>query len=225
MKIDKTKLYAGMTLEERAKLAFKYTFSKDATNSDAILATIPRQTYTMNAPNFTLPAAGLYYTAIMWGFEYQKEQGLNSTYLGLLGMIDDKTKDLELKQTRIESEIKYHHSCDKLEILFNLLDELDKSHGLDTNTVYAMAEVRCIAVDRNTLGVDGDLLVRTFRVLNNPNAKDKNQACKDYYLSIKELLLMQLNQYKTVLGIESETSVEKENVRLKEKLKKLEAVE
>ena len=172
-----------------------------------------------------MTTAGLYYTAVLWGFEYQKEQGLNSTYMGLLAIIDDKTKDAKLRQTRIEAEIKYRHSCDKLEILFSLLDELDKSHGLDTNAVYAVAEVRCIAVGSSILVVDGDLPDRTAQVLNNLDTKEKNQACKDYYLSIKELLLTKLNECQKVLGNKTHSSLENENNELKEKLKKLEAVE
>lgn len=224
MKIDKTKLYAGMTLEDRAKLAFKFIVANDEAGYDDILATIPRQIYTMNDPNFTMPTTGLYYTAIMWGFEYQKEQGLNLTYLGMLSIIDDKTNDTELKQKRIDAEIKYLHSCDRLEILFSLLDELDKSHGLDTKTVYALAEVRCIAVGNNILIIDGELPSRTPQVLNNPDAKNKNLACKDYYLKTKRLFLTQLNEYQKVLGNKTDSGLEAENEILKAKLKKLEAL-
>ncbi len=74
-------------------------------------------------------SVGLYQTAILWGFEYQKEQGLYSTYLGILGAIDENTSDPELKQARIKTNTKYWYTCDKLGILFCLLVELDNSHG------------------------------------------------------------------------------------------------
>lgn len=198
MKIDKSKLYSGMTLEERAILAFKFIVTNDTAGSDAILATIPKQTYIMNDPAFSITTQGLYYAAILWGFEYQKEQGLNTSYLGMLGVIDHNTKDPELQQARIEAGIKYRHSCDRLGILFNLLDELELSHGLDAKTVYGLAEVRCIAVGNTILAIEGELPMRAPQVINDPKIKNKNQACKGYYQKIKSLLLTQLNQYQAL---------------------------
>ncbi len=214
-----------MTLNECARLAFKYIVSNKTNDYEAILATIPKQTYIMTDPAFSITTAGLYYAGLIWGFEYQKEQGLNTSYLGILAIIDNKIDDEKLKQARIEAAIKYQHSCDKLDILFTLVDELDKSHGLDTKMVYGMSEVRCIAANNKILVVDGDLPMRTLAVKHNPNIKNKNQACKDYYLYIKELLLMKLNEYETVVGSKRNTDFEAENEILKAKLKRLEAVE
>ena len=220
-KIDKSKLYAGMTLEERARLAFKFTVLNDSDGLNNILATIPKKTYLMNDPAFFMRSTGLYQAGLLWGFSYQKEQGLNSSHLGILALIDENTNDPELKQLRIKAGIKYQHSCDRLEILFNLLDELDESHGLDTELVYAIAEVRCIAVGNTILAIEGATL-RTLPVNDNPDAKNKNQACRDYYKMTKALLLIELNKYQRMLGNKTDINLEEENKRLKEKLKKLE---
>jgi len=200
MKINSSKIYEQMSLRERAQMAFKYMLNDNQKFSE-ILATIPRKTYVGNDLGFSMRSTGLYQTAILWGFEYQKQQGLNTTFLGLLSAIDENTKDSELKQLRNESQIKFLHSRDKLEILFSLLNELDESHGLDSKSVYAIAEVRWIAVGSSILDIKGDATTKTPQVLINHDTKNKNQACKDYYQQLKELFTAQLNQYENTWSL------------------------
>ena len=200
-----------MSLQERAKLAFKLTVSNDEMGVTNILATIPKRTYITNHAGFHMRSTGLYHAALAWGFEYQKQQGLNTTFLGLLAAIDEDTSDLELKQLRMSAGIKYKNSCDKLEILFSLLDELDDSHGLDSESVYALAEVRCIAVGNCILDIEGDSSTRTPQVLINHDTKDKNQACKIYYQQTKDLLLTLLNEYENTQRNFTEIDLEAEN--------------
>lgn len=198
--VDKSKLYVGMSLQERAKLAFKFTASNDEAGLDNILATIPKKTHVMNDPSFSMRSTSLYHTAVLWGFEYQKQQGLSATFLGMLALIDENTKDFKLKRRRNESLTKLLQTKDNLEILFSLLNELDKSHGLDAHSVYGIAEVRCIAAWHCVLDSEGDLPLRSPSVLIDPDTKHKNQACEDYYKHSKELLLVLLNQYDDKYG-------------------------
>jgi len=175
MKIDKSKLYADMSLKDRASIAFKLTAKNDDLAINELLSTIPKKTIIMNAPAFSLRSTGLYHTAIVWGFEYQKLQG---SYLLAMGMIAmPETEDERLNKMIYGSHILFTHIRDKLTILFSLLDELDKSHGLDAKSVYTIAEVSSELVE-----IDH-------------TAKDKNQALMNYYATMKELFITSLTDF------------------------------
>lgn len=205
MRVDKTKLYAGLSLKERAKLYFKNMVggSESVAVTDDIMATIPKGRYIINEPAFVGYAGGLYYASMLWGFQYQKWKGIHDTNKMIVVASSLNETDKDLKQIAKKSRLRVAESKDKLELLFLLVDELDKSRGFDASTVFSIAEVRCEEIEINH------------------NCKDKNQACKAYYFEIKGLLLQLIDRYETASG---NIGLESENEALRDKLKQFEPV-
>jgi len=174
MKIDKTKLYADMSNQDRAKTAFKLTAQNDDLGLDELISTVDKKTIVMNHPAFSLRSTGLYHTAILWGFHYQQMQGSYLMAMGIIAMTEPMEETNKLLDG---ARIMIERSRDKLTILFSLLDELDTSHGLHAESTHRVAEINpeLIKIDHDT--------------------KDKCEALMSYYNDMKELFTISLTDF------------------------------
>jgi hypothetical protein len=85
MPVDRiARLYEGLTLKERAVLAFSYLTELNVQEVDRILATVPRKVYRMLDDEHTRWADGLRSMALFFGMEHWRFQARSLAASGFL---------------------------------------------------------------------------------------------------------------------------------------------
>lgn len=142
MKLNESKLYEQMSLKDRAELAFKCLKHHDEETMDKILLTVPKYLYKLHDAEYRVRVDHLYHTAMMWAFEYWKNRAGFGEALYLETQQDETPEVLSstvFKQRMVAIHI--------------ILDELSESHGLDKDTVYAIANTVAEDYPRNLIDV------------------------------------------------------------------------
>ena len=151
MKLNESKLYEQMTLKDRAELAFKCLKHQDEETMDKILLTVPKYLYKLYDAEYRVRLDHLYHTAIMWAFEYWKNASGFGAALYLETQQDEKQEDLSPRVFK-----------QRMVALHIILDELSESHGLDKETVYAIANVVAEDYPRDLIDIPQDKKMRLF---------------------------------------------------------------
>lgn len=148
MRSDMTKVYEKMTIRERAEYCFKLCATEDGTEMDKVAATVPKYAYNMRDADFIQHFENMMVATMYWAVLYWRNYAMEVSSI----LLQQTGRDM------MQYGVMYWNQ--RVTALRLALDTLSNSHGLNPDTVHAIANTKPETHTMDELDEQGEAFYR-----------------------------------------------------------------